>query len=183
MQATASACRPSAEPIALLDSRACRRLMQFVFNEFLVDNRVDRILLAASWKDEDIPALAGTLETLKSRGFEVTVLGPIVEYDRALPWLLAEQVLRGDPSIAGAMRRPGIFERDRALSRIVADKGASYISVYDSVCRDGRCDEFAGDEIPLQFDAGHLTGSLAVGRRLSAFFVGKKLARADHAPN
>jgi peptidoglycan/LPS O-acetylase OafA/YrhL len=185
MQATASACRPSAEPIGLLDSRACPRLMQFVFNEFLVDNRVDRILLAASWKDEDIPALAGTLETLKSRGFEVTVLGPIVEYDRALPWLLAEQVLRGDPSIAGAMRTPGIFERDRILRRIVADKGATYLSVYDSVCHDGRCDEFAGGEIPLQFDAGHLTaaGSLEVGRRLSAFFVGNKLARANDASN
>ena len=185
MQATASGCRPSAEPIALLDTRACPRLMQFVFNEFLLNNRVDRILLAASWKDEDIPALAGTLETLKSRGFEVTVLGPIVEYDRALPWLLAEEVLRGDPSIASAMRTPGIFERDRALGRLVTGKGASYLSVYDSVCHDGRCDEFAGGEIPLQFDAGHLTaaGSLEVGRRLSAFFVGKKLARANDASN
>ena len=41
-----------------------------------------------------------------------------------------------------------------------------------SVCRDGRCDEFAEGDIPMQFDAGHLTaqGSLEVARRLSASF-------------
>ena len=180
MQATASACRPAVEPMSLLDTRACPRLMQFVFNDFLVNNKVDKILLAASWKDEDIAVLSGTLDTMRSRGFDVTVLGPIVEYDSALPRLLADEILRNSPAIASAMRTPGIRERDRALSRMVTAKGATYLSVYDSVCRDGRCDEFADGDIPLQFDAGHLTaeGSVEVGRRLSAFLVGK-LARAD----
>ena len=57
MQATASACRPAVMPVSLLDTRACPKLMQFVFNDFLVNNKVDKILLAASWKDEDIPGL------------------------------------------------------------------------------------------------------------------------------
>jgi hypothetical protein len=56
----------------------------------------------------------------------------------------------------------------------------------EEVCRNDRCDEFAegGKDIPLQFDAGHLTakGSVEVGRRLSPFFVGK-LARADNGSN
>jgi hypothetical protein len=67
---------------------------------------------------------------------------------------------------------------------MVTAKGATYLSVYDAVCRDGGCDEFAAGDIPLQFDAGHLTaeGSVEVGRRLSAFFVGK-LARADNVAN
>lgn len=184
MQATASACRPAVERTSLLDSRACPRLMQFVFNDFLVNHRVDKILLAASWKDEDIPGLSDTLETLVSRGLDVVVLGPIVEYEGALPRLLADEILRDSPSIASAMRTPGIAKRDRVLRRMVTAKGATYLSVYDSVCRDGRCDEFAEGDIPLQFDAGHLTaeGSVEVGRRLAPFFGGK-LARADDVSN
>lgn len=184
MQATAGACRPAVERISLLDSRSCPRLMQFVFNDFLVNHRVDKVLLAASWKDEDIPGLSDTLETLMSRGLDVVVLGPIVEYDGALPRLLADEILRSSPSIANAKRTAGIAERDRALRRMVTAKGATYLSVYDSVCRHGRCDEFAEGDIPLQFDAGHLTaeGSVEVGRRLAPFFGGK-LARADDVSN
>jgi peptidoglycan/LPS O-acetylase OafA/YrhL len=184
MQATASACRPAVEPTALLDTRACPRLMRFVFNDFLVNNKVDRVLLAAAWQDEDLPALSITLDVLKQRRIGVTVLGPIVEYDTALPRLLVDGIMRGDPAIAGTMRTPGIWERDRAMARLVAAKGATYVSIHDLVCRGGRCDEFVHGDVPMQFDAGHLTaqGSIEVGQRLKASFV-KLLARADHAPN
>jgi peptidoglycan/LPS O-acetylase OafA/YrhL len=184
MQATASACRPAVERVSVLDSRACPKLMRFVFDDFLVNKKVDKVLLAAAWKDEDIPALSDTLETLMSRGLNVVVLGPIVEYDGALPRLLADEILRNSPSMASAMRTRGIAARDRLLRRIVTAKGATYLSVYDSVCRDDHCDEFAEGDIPLQFDAGHLTaqGSLEVGRRLAPFFGGK-LARADDVAN
>jgi peptidoglycan/LPS O-acetylase OafA/YrhL len=184
LQATASTCRPAVLPVSLLDTRACPKLMQFVFNDFLVANKVDKVLLAASWKDEDIPALIDTIETLKSRGLDVVVFGPIVEYDGALPRLLADEILRNSPWIASRTRTAGIRERDRAMSRIVAAKGASYLSVYDAVCRGGHCDEFADSDIPMQFDAGHLTakGSALVGQRLSAGFTGQ-LARADHVAN
>lgn len=171
MQATASACRPAVRPVSRLDTRACPKLMQFVFNDFLVNNKVDKVLLSASWKDEDIPGLVETLDALKSRGFDVAVLGPIVEYDGALPRLLVDGIMRSKP-VAQGMRTSGISERDRAMRQIVTSKGASYLSVYDSVCSDGRCEEFAEGDIPLQFDAGHLTaeGSVEVARRLSASF-------------
>ncbi|QWG24529.1 acyltransferase [Bradyrhizobium sediminis] len=184
MQATASACRPAVLPVSRLETRACPKLMHFVFNDFLLHNKVDKILLAASWKDEDIPALSETIATLQSKGFDVTVLGPIVEYDSALPRLLADEILRNNHFVASRTRTAGIRERDRELSRIVAAGGATYLSVYDAVCRDGHCDEFAEADIPLQFDAGHLTakGSVVVGRRLSTAFIGK-LARADDVSN
>jgi peptidoglycan/LPS O-acetylase OafA/YrhL len=184
MQATASACRPGIEPVSMLDTRACPKLMKFVFNDFLVNNKVDKVLLAASWKDEDIPILSTTLDQLKLQGIDAVVLGPIVEYDSPLPRLLADEILRNKPSTASAMRTPGIPERDRALSRIVAAKGATYISVYDLVCRNGYCDEFAEGDIPLQFDAGHLTaeGSVEVGRRLSNTIVGRR-AEVNHVVN
>ena len=110
------------------------------------------------------------------------MLGPIVEYDSPLPRLLADEILRNSPSIASRTRTAGIRERDRELSRIVTAKGATYLSVYDAVCRGGQCDEFAEGDIPMQFDAGHLTaqGSVVVGRRLSTGLAGQ-LARADNA--
>ncbi len=184
MQATVGACRPVIQPVSLLDTRACPKVMHFVFNDFLAHNKVDKVLLSASWKDEDIPALSTTLDLLRLKGIDVIVLGPIVEYDDALPRLLADEILYNKPSTASAMRTPGIRERDRAMSRIVTAKGATYISVYDLVCHRGRCDEFAEGDIPMQFDAGHLTrqGSIEVGRRLSMSIVGKQ-AEMNHASN
>jgi peptidoglycan/LPS O-acetylase OafA/YrhL len=183
MQATASLCRPAVLPGSRYDTRVCRTLMQYVFDDFLVKNKIDKVLLAASWKDEDLPILSTTLEILKSRGVDVTVLGPIVEYDAALPRLLADEILRDSPAMANARRTPGIRERDLAMREMVTARGATYLSVYDAICHDGHCDEFADERVPMQFDAGHLTarGSVEVGRRLSAFFG--KFARADHASN
>ena len=79
MQATASLCRPAIMAGSRYDTPMCRTLMEFVFGDFLVHNKVDGILLAASWKDEDLPVLSSTLHQLRSRGVDVTVLGPIVE--------------------------------------------------------------------------------------------------------
>ncbi len=186
MQATASLCRPAVLPGSRYDTGMCRQLMEFVFNKFLVDNKVDKVLLAGSWKDEDLPILSTTLDILKSRDLDVTVLGPIVEYDVALPRLLAGEILLDDPAHARARRTPGIRERDLAMRRLVTAQGASYVSVYDALCRDGRCDEFAEANVPMQFDAGHLTpkGALEVGRRLAgAIEKDKKLARANDVSN
>ena len=182
MQATASMCRPAVATTSLLDTRACPKLMKFVFDDFLVNNKVDKILLSASWKDEDFADLSTTLEMLKARGSEVIVLGPIVEYDGALPRLLADEILHNSPTIANVMRTPGIRERDLAMSRIVTDKGATYVSVYDSVCHNDRCDEFAQGDIPLQFDAGHLTaqGSVEVARKLRSLLMTRVVSNASN---
>jgi hypothetical protein len=184
MQATVGACRPVIQPVSMFDTRACPKIMQFVFNDFLANHKVDKVLLSATWKDEDIAALSTTLDLLKQRGIDVIVLGPIVEYNSALPRILADEILHNNPAIASAMRTPGIHERDRAMSRIVTARGAGYISVYDQVCHNGRCDEFAEGDIPMQFDAGHLTeeGSVEVGRRLSFLIAGKR-AEVDHVSN
>jgi hypothetical protein len=183
MQATASMCRPAILSVSTLETRACPKLMHFVFNDFLAHNKVDKILLAASWKDEDLADLSATVDRLKARGFDVVVLGPIVEYDSALPRLLTEEILHNNPIIARTMRTPGIRERDSTMRRIVMERGATYMSVYESVCHDGLCDEFAKGDVPLQFDAGHLTadGSLKVAQRLSTSFGGT--VGSNHAAN
>ena len=182
MQASASACRPVLQPEGVIDTRACPRLMRLVFDDFLKAHHVDNVLLAASWKDDDLPALTGTIDTLVRRGLNVTVLGPIVEYKAALPRLLVDEILHGDPNAAQASRTDGIRERDLAMRKLVTARGATYLSVYDAVCRDRHCQEFATADVPMQFDGGHLTaeGSLEVGRHLATSF-GKKVARADDA--
>jgi peptidoglycan/LPS O-acetylase OafA/YrhL len=76
MQASASMCRPVIPGPALFDMNFCPRMMRFVFNSFLIAHKVDRVLLAATWKDEDMQRLAHTLEVLTARGMEVVVLGP-----------------------------------------------------------------------------------------------------------
>ena len=182
MQATASMCRPAIPSVSALDTRACPKLMQFVFDDFLARNRIDKVLLAASWKDEDIPALFEVIDVLKAKGVDAVVLGPIVEYDRALPRLLADRIRRGAAFVATGRRTPGIREGDREMTRLVTARGVAYLSVYDAICRHDRCEEFVADNIPMQFDSGHLTeqGSAELGRRLSASFA-KKMARAGDA--
>jgi peptidoglycan/LPS O-acetylase OafA/YrhL len=183
MQATASMCRPAISAVSVLETRACPKLMHFVFDDFLANNKVDKVLLSASWKDEDLPDLLVILETLKARGVDVVVLGPIVEYGSALPRLLTEEILHNNPIIARTMRTPGIRERDRAMRRTVTEMGATYVSVYDSVCHDGLCDEFAKGDIPLQFDGGHLTadGSVKIAQRMSTSF--RETVGSNHAAN
>ena len=86
--------------------KACRDLMELAFNDFLVNNHVDKVLLSASWKDEDLPNLSATLDILKSRGIDVIVLGPIVEYDAPLPRLLIDGILRDSPPLPAHGARP-----------------------------------------------------------------------------
>ena len=104
-----------------------------------------------------------------------TVLGPIVEYDGALPRLLADGILRNKPVAREAHAHPGIRERDQAMQPGRRFKGRDLSLRLRCGVPRGRCDEFAEGDIPLQFDAGHLTakGSVEVGRRLAAILVGR----------
>jgi peptidoglycan/LPS O-acetylase OafA/YrhL len=185
LQATASLCRPLLpHAVSPLETRACPKLMQFAFNDLLSTHKVDKVLLAASWKDEDLLGLVETLDELKARGVDVIVLGPIVEYDAALPRLLVDEIIRHDPHAATTMRRHGVKERDRRIAWIAAARGATYLSLYDAICRDDHCDEFAEGDIPMQFDLGHLTdrGSIELARRLSPQLIGKTM-RASNVTN
>jgi hypothetical protein len=139
----------------------------------LVHEKVDKVLLAASWKSEDLPKLDATLDYLKERGIAAVVFGPIVEYDYALPRLLADAIRYHDPQLADRERTASVPAVDRKMRMLVTGKAVAYISTYDAMCRRGTCDKFAAGDIPIQFDAGHLTaeGSIALAEKL----------REDHA--
>ena len=167
MQATASTCRPLRADVSAMDSLKCPRLMDFIFNDYLVREKVDKVLLAASWKDDDLPKLDATLDYLKERGIATVVFGPIVEYDYALPRLLADAIRYHDPQLADRERTAMVPVVDRKMRMLVTGKGVAYISTYDAMCRSGTCDKFVAGNVPIQFDAGHLTaeGSMALAEK------------------
>ena len=70
------------------------------------------------------------------------------------------------------------------MRRMVTATGATYLSVYDAIAATVVATNSCEGDIPMQFDAGHLTaeGAIEVGRRLSAAFV-RKHARATDVSN
>jgi peptidoglycan/LPS O-acetylase OafA/YrhL len=168
MQATVTMCRPVRVDVAAFDTRKCPQLMHFVFDDYLVNEKVDKVLLAASWKQEDMPKLAASLDYLKEHGIAAAVFGPIVEYDYALPRLLADAIRYHDPQRVDRERTAAIPVLDRRMRMLVTGKGVTYISTYDAMCNSGTCVKFVTGSIPFQFDAGHLTaeGSIALAEKL-----------------
>jgi peptidoglycan/LPS O-acetylase OafA/YrhL len=170
MQATMTMCRPVRSDITALDTRKCPRLMDFIFDDYLAHEKIDKVLLAAAWKPEDLPKLAATLDYLNEHHIPTAVFGPIVEYDYALPRLLADAIRYHDPQLVDRERDAAVPALDRRMRMLVTGKGVTYISTYDAMCKSGTCAKLVDGTIPFQFDAGHLTaeGSIALAEKLRA---------------
>lgn len=166
LQATASGCRPTIEQ-PVLAGTTCKTLMHFIYASYLPANHVDRLILAARWKDEDLPSLASTLDQTNARRISVLLSGPMVQYDTPLPRLLAFSIRDGNSRLPYEHR----FDQhklDDAMAVLAAKKGVDYVSFYRLLCGAQSCAELDADGVPLQFDYGHLTkqGSLFVAHRL-----------------
>lgn len=166
MQATTAGCRPEVAQ-AKAGVTPCRLMMDYVFKDYLVRNRVDRLLVGSRWLQRDLPGLEELLSWAKDRGIPVTLFGPMVEYDQALPRILAAAAGSKDPRVAESHQITNM-ELDNALSAIAAKYGAAYVSYYTLMCTAGRCLTTTPDGSPLEFDTDHLTkqGSLLVVRKL-----------------
>jgi peptidoglycan/LPS O-acetylase OafA/YrhL len=167
LQATTAGCRPEFTQ-GQKGVTSCTRMMDFMFSDYLVHDRVDRILIAARWVQQDLPGLENVLSWARNHGIPVTLFGPMVEYDRALPRILAEAAQGGDPGSADIDHVRNNTALDDALSAIASKYGAKYVSYYRLLCVSGRCLKTAPDGAPLEFDTDHLTkqGSLLVVRKL-----------------
>jgi peptidoglycan/LPS O-acetylase OafA/YrhL len=162
MQATASGCKPTLEQDRIVDEK-CRRLMDYIFTDFVPSHHIDTLLIAARWDGGDLPRLEHTLNWARDRGMNVVLFGPIVQYDSALPRLLAFSIKRNDPGIASD-HRIAYYERlDADMAKVAeAESGVRYISYFKLLCQKGSCLEYASAGIPLQSDYGHLTGGGSV---------------------
>ena len=166
LQATASGCKPTLDQ-PVFAAATCKRLMNYVYADFLPNHRVDRLLIAARWQDQDLEPLSRALDWAKGRGISVVVFGPMVQYDMALPRLLAFSI-RGNNDAIPDEHRVDQRVLDEAMSTLAQNKGVEYISFYRSLCGPRTCQEFAVKGVPLQFDYGHLTkeGSVLVAQKV-----------------
>jgi peptidoglycan/LPS O-acetylase OafA/YrhL len=167
MQATASGCRPVLHAAGAVP---CVKIMNFVFSEFLATHHVDKLLLAGHWIDGDLAGLGETVAWAKSRGIDVVVFGPAIEYDTGLPRLLAVSLTKDDPEFAFHHLLPVAKEMDEKMQRLAdMDWHVKYVSYYKLLCPAGPCVEYADGKVPLEFDATHLTqaGSVLVAERIS----------------
>ncbi len=154
LQATASGCRPIANPTG---ERRCTALMNFITDDFLPHHRMDTVIISARWVDGDWPALRQQIERVRRHADHVIVFGPIAEYDRALPRVLATALYRHDPAVLAEHRVADRRKVDMQLARDVPQTGATYVSVYNALCPGGRCALWTADGNPIQSDYGHLT--------------------------
>ncbi len=166
LQATVSGCRPTIEQ-PVITSAACSRLMTFLYTDYLSNHHIDRLLIAARWQAPDLAPLSRTLDWTKQRGIPVVLFGPMMQYDTALPRLLAFSIRGNDPSIPDE-HRVDLRQLDKDMAALAEKKGVDYVSFYQSLCGPSSCAEFGANGAPLQYDYGHLTkeGSVLVAERL-----------------
>lgn len=167
MQLTASGCRP------LLHGRPeewveCRRLMNRVFENPSILNGVDKLILAGRWMPGEEIVLGDTLAWAKRKGVKVVLIGPVVQYQRAVPRIIATSIQLRQPDLLAKQRLTQLFIQDSNLSKLAATNGASHISLIKLMCAYPSCLAHDGRFVPLQFDYGHLTarGSAIVARAM-----------------
>jgi len=170
MQATASGCMPTIEQLPRSAER-CRQLMNYIFADFLPSHHVDALLIAGRWSREDVPQLSRTIAWAKARNIQIILFGPMLQYDAALPRLLATSIRDNEPDMPYRHRIAEYERLDKSMLSQAQDTWkVRYVSFFKTLCGMGSCVEYAEDGVPLQSDYGHLTedGSVLVARRLRA---------------
>jgi peptidoglycan/LPS O-acetylase OafA/YrhL len=166
MQATGAGCRPTIEQ-PLIVASDCSHLMNYIFSDYLPSHHIDRLLLEARWRESDLVPLVPTLEWLERKKISVVLFGPMVQYDIALPRLLAFSIRGNDPGIPD-QHRVDLRKMDEEMAAMARARGIDYISFYQSLCTDKSCTELDAHGAPILYDYGHLTkeGSVLVAERL-----------------
>lgn len=170
MQATGAGCKPllGIQVAAGPAGERCAKLTRYIFTDYLVNNKVDALLVAGSWIDGDVPGLARTLDWARSSGISVVLFGPKVQYDAPLPRLLVAALRDGDAHLPDR-HRPATFEDlDKVVAELARRKGVTYVSYFDLLCTSGSCQYSDDNGRPLAFDRGHLTkwGSTAIAGKV-----------------
>jgi peptidoglycan/LPS O-acetylase OafA/YrhL len=168
MQATSSGCMPTLEQSSTAEDRG-RRLMNYIFQDFLPTHHVDALLISGRWSPDDIPRLSRTIAWAKERKIDVILFGPMVQYDSALPRLLATSIRDNAPSLPFDHRIVEYQRLDDQMLNLAETKWrVRYISFFKTLCGPASCLEYAGNGVPLQLDYGHLTkeGSVLVAQKL-----------------
>jgi len=168
LQATVAGCTPIlGEDVG---SAVCAEVMRYIFQRFLPPGHLEGIIISAQWKsDEILPQLIKTANTARSYVDRVIVFGPIVEYDQALPRILARAIALHESEVKFAgLHRLGFPQKIDSIFSVALKNGPiEYVSVYRALCAQD-CEVWATGKVPLQFDGNHLTceGSIELAKKV-----------------
>jgi len=173
MQATATGCKP------VLHQRprqhaGCTEIVNYMLKDYLPSHKVDAVLLEAHWDEEDLANLGETLAWLKQHGVVTILFGPVVQYDEALPRLLAMSISDNDPSLPRRHLQRFAEPLDERMAALARDTWqVPYASWFEMLCPNQSCVEYGAPGAPLQYDYSHLskTGSVLAARKILALGV------------
>jgi len=166
LRVTGAGCKPVLETD--LATGHCGSLFSYLYRRVLPAHKVGMILLAGRWVDADLGPVSAFLNYARSRGIPVLLFGPIVQYDQALPRLIAESERLNEPGLI-ARHRLDNGTLDQALASVARANGADYVSLLHLMCPTAACLMVLPGGTPVQYDYGHLTieGSQALVAALS----------------
>jgi len=151
-QVTSSGCKPT---LRSGGEKRCVDLMEWAYEKLLPQNKFDLVILSARWEQKDTAMLRETLKYLKTLSQDILVLGPVVEYDAALPSLLLNE--KNENEIFKHSKYSIIKNNDLAIAKEASQAKVRYVSVLDAICPNKTSCITNTNGIPLQFDYGHLT--------------------------
>ena len=165
-------------PIFGFDKQAqpnCRPANDLVLRE-IREHRPAAVVLAATWDgDAAMPALAATLDELRTLGIRrVVVVGPSPIWSDEMPRLVL-RAFQKDPlhRLPWRLADPAgqrWWDIDRAVGQLATERGVGYVSPLRMLCDATDCLVRVGDEPGdlIMWDHDHFTtqGSLLVGRRI-----------------
>lgn len=154
MEATHFGCPPLTQTWTV---PTCTALNRKVLKGLLPSGEIDAVVLASRWRHNQAGTLKETIALFQAQGVDVTIIGPVPEYQGALPVLLAKGVAAGNPDRVQGLRDPKKAGIDAKIRKIAEASGARYRSVQDTLCKDEVCQFYTKDGGPIAFDYGHLT--------------------------
>ncbi len=167
LQATAEACSPF---LSTSQYEACQRLLDFVFSNFLPDERIDGVILSSSWDSGALHKLENTIEFLYSKTEKVIVVGSGIRFMESVPNLIVES---GASSVSGieTYANTHILSSERkgnTLLKNTVKPLAPFIDYQKYQCPD-LCKIFTEDGEVAFIDYGHLSfsGSIDLARKLA----------------
>jgi len=154
--ASSSGCRPHFKNEA---GNRCADLINHVYSNLLNKYQFDLIILAGRWIKMDIALLPSTLQFLNDSKLNVAIFGPVIEYEQALPALLARfgNDAHTSDMLDSARNWQQITYMDNQVSNIAQDANIKYISMLNVMCPKKQCVVTTKQGAPIQSDYGHLT--------------------------
>ena len=172
MQASASGCFPLvSRDGTYAGKKRCSDLVQFIFESYIVEHKVDGIILSGRWNESSVADFPSTIAYLKQHVPQIIVLGPTVEFTTDVPVILGANSRLPIEEIAVKAR--GLVNESKlqvsdAIAAAIKETSAQFVPLIPYVCRPDACTLLAGNGEPLVFDYAHFTlaGSLSIVQRL-----------------